>query len=108
MRLLTEAAAEDFLELEGFPLAKRKICSSLPSTKAFAQEIGYPVVLKIAAEKLVHKSDINSVRVHIMPEEIEKTFKELMQIKIEKQGIMPPPSNDFKITRHIVDLLYEK
>jgi hypothetical protein len=38
-------------------------------------------------------------------------FPEIERIpepKIESQGLMPPTSNEFKIAKHIVDLLYEK
>ena len=57
-------------------------------TKRFANKISYPVVLKIASDKLLHKTDIHAVRVNVTKDQIEKVFKDLNKIKIEKQGIL--------------------
>ena len=56
------------------------ILSTSPEEAAdFAEEMGFPVVLKIASDKILHKSDIGGVKVGIASrEEAEEAFKEIM------------------------------
>ncbi|MDR3291818.1 MAG: acetate--CoA ligase family protein [Methanobrevibacter sp.] len=45
-----------------------------------AEEMGFPVVLKIASDKILHKSDIGGVKVGIKTkQEAEKVFAEIME-----------------------------
>ncbi|MDR1819676.1 MAG: acetate--CoA ligase family protein [Methanobrevibacter sp.] len=45
-----------------------------------AEEMGFPVVLKIASDKILHKSDIGGVKVGIEnKQEAEKVFEEIMK-----------------------------
>jgi len=82
MKVMVEKEAEDFLEKEGFPIAKRRIAKTEDEMIIAAKEIGYPLVLKVNSEKILHKSDVGGVKVDIRNEEEAKlAFKEIINIK---------------------------
>ncbi len=82
MKVLVEKEAEDFLEKEGFPVAKRKTVKTEEEMLRAAKEIGYPLVLKVVSEKIIHKSDVGGVKTDLRSEEEARTaFKEIMSIK---------------------------
>lgn len=82
MKVLVEKEAEDFLEKEGFPVAKRKIVRTEEDMLKAAKEIGYPLVLKVVSKKILHKSDVGGVKTDLRNEnELRTAFKEIMNIK---------------------------
>ena len=62
------------LEPEGYAVCKQygirvppfKMVDSLEGALAAAREIGYPVVIKVVSEKILHKSDIGGVMLSIV------------------------------------------
>lgn len=47
-----------------------------------AKILGYPLVLKVVSEKIIHKSDVGGVKVDIRSEEeAKKAYNEIMNIK---------------------------
>jgi acetyltransferase len=56
---------EDLLAAYGIPTARLKLACSLEETRAIADEIGYPVVMKIASAEILHKSDVGGVALDI-------------------------------------------
>lgn len=87
MKILAEKSAEDFLEKEGFDIVRRKTLKTYEQARSFASQIGYPVVLKIASDKLLHKTDANAVRLNVAEESLKKEFNSLNKTKVQKQGI---------------------
>lgn len=82
MKILVEKEAEDFLEKEGFPIAKRKLVKTEEEMLKAAKEIGYPLVLKVVSEKIIHKSDVGGVKTDLRSESEARTaFNEIMNIK---------------------------
>lgn len=82
MEVLVEKEAEEFLEKEGFPVAARKVTKTEEETLKAAKELGYPLVLKVHSEKILHKSDVGGVKVDIRNEEETKiAYNEIMSIK---------------------------
>lgn len=51
------------LKAYGIPTLKYRIVNDAESAVAAAQEIGYPVVMKIVSPQIIHKSDVGGVRV---------------------------------------------
>ena len=45
----------------GLPILRFKLCTSADEAAAFADEIGYPVVLRIVSPQVVHKWDVKGV-----------------------------------------------
>lgn len=88
MKILTEYLAEEFLEREKFPVVEHKIFKSKTEAFEYAKKIDFPVVLKIASSKLLHKTEKKAIRLNVGSGEFHKVFDGLNRIKIEKEGIM--------------------
>ncbi|MGC8878178.1 MAG: acetate--CoA ligase alpha subunit [Anaerolineae bacterium] len=60
-----DAEARDILEAYRIPIPASKLCTTPEEAIAFAEQIGYPVVMKIASPDILHKTDIGGVRLNI-------------------------------------------
>jgi len=82
---LLEHEASDILKAFGIKMLKSKLAKDLSECKKAAKEIGYPVVLKVVSEHIIHKSDVGGVKVNIKNDaELEKAFNEIMKNAKEK------------------------
>lgn len=61
--LLTEIEAKALLHDAGVPVARTVLATTEAEAVARAEEIGFPVVLKIVSPDIAHKSDVGGVRV---------------------------------------------
>lgn len=59
--LLSEAEAKELLAAAGVPVTETRVASSADEAAAIADELGYPVVLKIVSPDIAHKSDVGGV-----------------------------------------------
>ncbi|NYI69807.1 acyl-CoA synthetase (NDP forming) [Naumannella cuiyingiana] len=64
----TEHAASAYLAEHGVPMVPSRLVGGADEALAAAQELGFPVVLKLAADDIAHKSDIGGVRLNITDE----------------------------------------
>lgn len=60
-----DSEARAILEAYRIPVPASKLCTSADEAVAFAEEIGYPVVMKIASPDILHKTDIGGVRLNV-------------------------------------------
>ena len=60
-----DAEARDILEAYRIPIPGSKLCRTAEEAVAFAEDAGYPVVMKIASPDILHKTDIGGVRLNI-------------------------------------------
>ena len=58
-----EAEAKEILEAYGFVTPKGSIATTAEQAANIAQQLGYPVVLKIWSPDILHKSDVGGVKV---------------------------------------------
>ncbi len=58
---LLAAEAQAMMEIAGLPMPKSRIAHKLDEAIAYAEEIGYPVVMKIVSKDIIHKSDAGGV-----------------------------------------------
>ena len=66
-------------EAYGISAAPIKLSTSADEAAQLAEEMEFPVVLKIASDKILHKSDIGGVKVGIAtPEEAKETYEEII------------------------------
>ena len=84
--VLTEFESKDLLKEIGIPIPAQNLTKTKDETLAAAEKIGFPVVLKLMAEDVVHKSDTGAVKLNIKnKEEAEKAFDELMKIESQSE-----------------------
>jgi acetyltransferase len=74
--LLAEDEAKSVLAACGIEVAQGRLATSALAAQTLAAEIGYPVVLKVRAEGVTHKSDVGGVLLGLKtPEEIGFGFE---------------------------------
>ncbi len=83
---LDSANAFSILEAAGIPVAPPVFVRRLRDLAARAGEIGYPVVLKAAGEKIVHKSDVGGVATGIRDDRELAAALSRMQSDLERRG----------------------
>jgi len=62
---LTETEVMRVLEAYGIPVAPHRVARTVEEAIAAAEDVGFPVVLKILSPRIVHKSDVGGVVVGI-------------------------------------------
>lgn len=62
---MTEVESKEIFKAYGLPTVDTKLATSEDEAVKFAEEIGYPVVLKIVSPDILHKSDAGGVKVNI-------------------------------------------
>jgi acetyltransferase len=85
--LLTEYESKRLLELYFIPTTKMVIAKTVDEAVAAANEIGYPVVLKIHSHTVTHKMDVGGVRLNLKEEKYVREAFETME-RNNKQGFM--------------------
>ncbi len=85
---LSENEAGKILELYGLPVVPGKLATSRDEAALFALNTGFPVVMKIVSDDIIHKSDVKGVALNVNSvEEVRNTFtdmiKQVSQIKPE-------------------------
>ncbi|WP_433431683.1 acetate--CoA ligase family protein [Nonomuraea sp. CA-141351] len=77
-RVWAEHRAAALLASAGLPMVPSDLAQAESEAVAAADRFGYPVVLKLAAEGLGHKSDIGGVRLGVAgPEAVRDAYREL-------------------------------
>jgi acetyltransferase len=78
--VLTEDEAKKILKYYNFPVVKTAVANNVDEAVAFAQEMGFPVVLKILSPQIVHKSDAGGVILNVnSANEVREAFEVLIQ-----------------------------
>lgn len=74
--LLDENESKQLLKAFGIPTARTALASDADDAVALAQEIGYPVVLKVVAQGITHKSEVGGVLLSLQsPEDVRRGFE---------------------------------
>jgi acetyltransferase len=78
--VLTEDEAKRILKYYNFPVVKTAAANNVDEAVAYAQRMGFPVVLKILSPQIVHKSDAGGVILNVRsPDEVRQAFETLIQ-----------------------------
>jgi acetyltransferase len=79
-RNVTEMESKRIFNAYGLPVALSKQATSEDEAVALAEEIGYPIVMKILSPDILHKSDAGGVKVGLeSEEEIREAFRTIME-----------------------------
>jgi 4-hydroxybutyryl-CoA synthetase (ADP-forming) len=77
---LLEEEGYEVLAAYGFPTPKNILVTSEEQCIRAANEIGYPVVLKIASPDIIHKSDAGGVKVGLKNnDEVQRAFRSIIE-----------------------------
>ncbi len=78
-KLLLEHEAKSLISYYGIPTTKVRVAKSEEDAVKAADEIGYPVVLKIVSPDVIHKSDVGGVKVNLKSEEeVRDAYKSII------------------------------
>ncbi len=104
--VLTEFESKNLLKEIGIPIPEQELVTTKEETIVVAKKIGFPVVLKLMAEDIVHKSDTGAVKLNINNEvEIADAYDELMKIPSQSEkSISVQKMADEPITELIIGM----
>ncbi|MGD0114640.1 MAG: acetate--CoA ligase family protein [Dehalococcoidia bacterium] len=78
-KVLTEVESKDILEEAGIPTVHARLATNADEAAAVAQEMGFPVALKIVSPEITHKSDVGGVKLNVAtPAEAKAAFDEIV------------------------------
>jgi len=76
---LTELESKQVFSAYGLDITHAKVATSEAEAVAIAEEIGFPIVMKIVSPDILHKSDAGGVKVDVnSKEEVEQYYKEIL------------------------------
>ncbi|HET7208164.1 MAG TPA: bifunctional acetate--CoA ligase family protein/GNAT family N-acetyltransferase, partial [Terriglobales bacterium] len=85
--LLTELESKQVLAAYGIPCVPTVLAISENEAVARAEEIGYPVVLKLHSETITHKTDVGGVQLNLRTaDEVRTAFRAIEAGVREKKG----------------------
>ena len=84
MTVLTENDTKKLLAGYGIPITEGSIATSADEATEIAQNIGYPVAMKISSPDIPHKSDIGGVVLNVGQEDVGTKYNELVSHIKEK------------------------
>jgi acetyltransferase len=82
---LNEVECADILKAYGFPMPASRLCKTADEAVAFADGIGYPVVMKIASPDILHKSDVGGVRINLADADDVRNAYRLMMAAVQEK-----------------------
>jgi len=78
-KYLLETEAKTICIEYGIPVTKFKLAKSEQEATKFANEIGYPIVLKIASPDVIHKFDVGGVMLNLKNQgEVKDAYKKIL------------------------------
>lgn len=89
--LLTEYESKQLLAAYRIPTVETRIALSADEAAKAADEMGYPVVLKLHSEVITHKTDVGGVKLHLKDAQaVRKAFTEIAESVRQKAGEKDP------------------
>ncbi len=78
-QFLTEMESKEILSAYGIPVNRTGVAASAEEAVHMAQQIGYPVAMKICSKDIIHKSDANGVQLNLHGDKhVRETFTKIM------------------------------
>ncbi|MCB0005468.1 MAG: bifunctional acetate--CoA ligase family protein/GNAT family N-acetyltransferase [Anaerolineales bacterium] len=83
--ILTEKESKDLLKLYGIPVLQTEVATKADDAVALAEEMGYPVVVKLHSKTITHKTDVGGVQLNLNDEaEVREAFATIKK-NVEKR-----------------------
>jgi len=91
-KVITEESAKAILEHYGISVPGYSLVTSSEEAKAKSQQLGFPLVLKVVSQDILHKTDVGGVKVGLKSEqEVVKAFEEVyfgLKEKYNVKGVL--------------------
>jgi len=87
MEILSFEETKRLLNKYKLPFCRTEIFNSKEKALAFAEKLGFPVVLKVHAQKIFHKSEIGGVKTNILNKEEFDVAWEEIKVNVEGKNI---------------------
>ena len=79
--ILTEVESKQIIGEEGIAVVEAQLATSKREAMTIARKIGFPVALKTASPKIVHKSDSGGVKLHLRSgAEVGRVYREVANL----------------------------
>jgi len=79
-KALLETEAKTICAEYGIPVTRFKLAKSEAEAAKFAEQIGYPIVLKIVSPDIIHKSDVGGVKVNLKDaDEVRNAYGQILE-----------------------------
>ncbi len=89
---LSEPESKELLDAYGIPVAETRTADTAEHAVAAADDIGYPVVVKLVSHTITHKSDVGGVRLDLPDEAaVRQAFSDIEKAVVENYS-----ANDFE------------
>jgi len=77
---ISQEDAFDLMNAYGIPTAQPRLAQTARQAADLAQEMGFPVAIKIASLQITHKSDVGGVLLHLQnPQDVEIGFTKIIE-----------------------------
>jgi acetyltransferase len=96
--LLTEPEAKAVLAAYGLPVVETRIASDAEAAGRLAEEIGFPVALKILSSRITHKTDVGGVVLDLESRKAVVEAARAMAVRLEKH-VPDAPIEGFTVQR---------
>ena len=84
---LTERESKQLLKSYGIPVVEAFLAKTIDEAVKIAEQIGYPVVLKVESPTITHKSDVGGVCLRLMTrQEVREAFSSIKNRVVEGYG----------------------
>ncbi len=85
--ILTEFESKELLKAYGIPVTETRIATTVDEAVKAAEEIGFPVVLKLHSETITHKTDVGGVQLNLRnAEAVRAAYNGIEASVLEKAG----------------------
>lgn len=85
--LLTEIESKELLSSYGIPTVPTRLAKNEQESVRIAQELGFPVVLKVHSEIITHKTDVKGVKLNLTAsDEVRQAYRAIQSSVIAKKG----------------------
>ncbi|HET6314507.1 MAG TPA: bifunctional acetate--CoA ligase family protein/GNAT family N-acetyltransferase, partial [Chloroflexia bacterium] len=85
--LLTEVESKQLLAAYGVPIVETRIARTEEEAVRWADEIGYPIVVKLYSNTITHKTDVGGVQLNLVDSEaVRQAYRLIEQSVREKAG----------------------
>jgi acetyltransferase len=85
--ILTELESKQILSAYGIPIVESRTAQTIEEAIAQAEDLGYPVVMKLVSKTITHKTDVGGVKLNLQsPDAVRRAYEDILASVTEKVG----------------------